>query len=97
MYYKAYQEIKERHPDAIVFLRLGDFYEAFDDDAQVASDGADLVMVTRKLAGKLVKMCGFPHHASHIYVLRLIQKGHRVAMCDPIVPDKGERNESHRN
>ena len=89
MYYKAYQSLKAQHPDAIVFLRLGDFYEAFDEDAQIASDDADLIVLTRKLSGETVKMCGFPYHAAYRCVSKLVKAGHRVALCCP------RHNDSH--
>ncbi len=80
-----YLEIKERHPDAIVFYRLGDFYEMFFEDAKTASNELDLVLTGRS-AGveERVPMCGIPFHAASGYIQRLIQKGYKVAIVEQL-------------
>lgn len=74
---------KRAYPDAIVFFRLGDFYEMFGDDAQVASRLLDLTLTSRN-RGKPdeIPMCGVPHHAAHSYITRLLELGHKVAICE---------------
>jgi DNA mismatch repair protein MutS len=63
---KQYLQIKAQHPDAIVFFRLGDFYETFDEDAEIAARELDLVLTSRPVAkGQREPMAGVPHHAVH--------------------------------
>ncbi|MCM8768818.1 MAG: DNA mismatch repair protein MutS [Candidatus Omnitrophica bacterium] len=82
---KQYQKVKERYPDCILFFRLGDFYEMFFQDAQVASGILDLVLTSRSAgsAGK-VPMCGVPYHAASSYIGRLIKAGKKVAICEQL-------------
>ena len=82
---QQYLDIKAQHPDAIVFFRLGDFYETFDDDAETAARELDLVLTSRP-QGKGVRtpMAGVPHHAAEGYIARLIAKGYKVALCEQI-------------
>jgi DNA mismatch repair protein MutS len=76
-------EIKSKHPDAIVFFQLGDFYEAFDDDAETAAAELDVVLTSRPVAkNQRIPMAGVPCHAIEGYVARLIEKGYRVAIAD---------------
>ena len=78
-----YLEIKKDYPDAIVFYRLGDFYEMFFDDARTASHELDLVLTGRNAgAEERVPMCGVPHHAVKSYIQRLIAKGYKVAVVE---------------
>lgn len=80
-----YLEIKERHKDAIIFYRLGDFYEMFFDDAKTASQELDLVLTGRNAGAQdRVPMCGIPHHAANGYIQRLIQKGYKVAIVEQL-------------
>lgn len=78
-----YLEVKEKNPDAIIFYRLGDFYEMFFEDAKTASSELDLVLTGRS-AGveERVPMCGIPYHAATGYIQRLIQKGYKVAIVE---------------
>ncbi|MEI7998173.1 MAG: hypothetical protein WCH62_01525 [Candidatus Omnitrophota bacterium] len=82
---KQYFEIKSRHKDAIVFFRLGDFYEMFFEDAKDASSLLDLVLTSRgqDSTGK-IPMCGVPYHASDNYIAKLIKAGRKVAICEQI-------------
>lgn len=82
---KHYLELKEQHEDAIIFYRLGDFYEMFFEDAKTASSELDLVLTGRN-AGveERVPMCGIPHHAAKGYIQRLIQKGYKVAIVEQL-------------
>jgi len=82
---KQYLEIKRRYPDAILFFRLGDFYETFDQDAEIASRELDIVLTSRNVAkGERIPMAGIPHHAIDNYLARLIDKGYHVAICDQV-------------
>ncbi len=80
---RQYLEIKRQHPDAIVFFRLGDFYETFDADAEIAARELDIVLTSRNVAkGNRVPMAGIPFHAAENYLARLIQRGYHVAICE---------------
>ena len=78
-----YLEIKAAHPDAILFYRMGDFYEMFFDDAVAAAEALDIALTKRgKHDDQDIPMCGVPHHAAEGYFLTLIRKGFRVAVCE---------------
>ncbi len=78
-----YLEIKAAHPDALLFYRMGDFYEMFFDDAVAASEALDIALTKRgKHVDEDIPMCGVPHHAAEGYFLTLIRKGFRVAVCE---------------
>jgi DNA mismatch repair protein MutS len=78
-----YLEIKEAHPGSLLFYRMGDFYELFFDDAVAASEALDIALTKRgKHAGEDIPMCGVPVHAAEGYLLTLIRKGFRVAVCE---------------
>jgi DNA mismatch repair protein MutS len=80
---RQYRENKERHPDAILLFRMGDFYEMFFDDAVKASKILEIALTSRdKNKEESVPMCGFPHHAASGYISRLLAAGERVAVCD---------------
>ena len=80
-----YMEIKENYQDSILFYRLGDFYEMFFGDAEVASEELDLTLTGRDCGQeKRAPMCGVPFHSCESYIARLIQKGYKVAICDQI-------------
>jgi DNA mismatch repair protein MutS len=80
---RQYLEIKERHPDAMVFFRLGDFYEMFFDDAVTGARLLDLTLTTRdKGKDDAVPMCGVPHHAARAYIAKLTELGHKVVLCE---------------
>lgn len=80
---QQYLDIKSQYPDCILFFRLGDFYETFDHDAEVAAQELDLVLTSRPVSkSDRVPMAGVPYHALEGYVARLIEKGHHVAVCE---------------
>ena len=80
-----YLEIKADYPDALLFYRMGDFYELFFDDAVAASGALDIALTKRgKHSGEDIPMCGVPHHAAEGYLLTLIRKGFRVAVCEQL-------------
>ena len=87
---KQYRRIKEEYPDAILFFRLGDFYEMFGEDARTASSVLQIALTTRdKGKEDPVPMCGVPHFAAETYITKLINAGHKVAICEQ-VEDPGE-------
>ena len=80
---KQYLEIKRAHPDALLFYRMGDFYEMFFEDAEQAVEALDITLTKRgKHQGADIPMCGVPVHAAESYLSRLIRKGFRVAVCE---------------
>ncbi len=80
-----YLEIKADHTDALLFYRMGDFYELFFDDAVAAAEALDIALTKRgKHLGEDIAMCGVPFHAAEGYLLTLIRKGHRVAVCEQL-------------
>ncbi|MFO7695770.1 MAG: DNA mismatch repair protein MutS [Anaerolineae bacterium] len=80
---QQYLDIKRDYPDAIVFFRLGDFYETFDADAHTVAQQLDIVLTSRNVAqGQRVPMAGVPHHAAEGYIAKLIEKGYKVAICE---------------
>ncbi|HEV2440154.1 MAG TPA: DNA mismatch repair protein MutS [bacterium] len=82
---RQYQALKDEHPRAILLFRLGDFFEAFFDDAQLVARELSLTLTSRPVAkGHRIPMCGIPHHALPTYLRRLIDRGHRVAICDQV-------------
>jgi DNA mismatch repair protein MutS len=85
---RQYQEIKALHQDAILFFRLGDFYEMFYDDAELASRELDLTLTGRGKDGNRMPMCGVPYHAAEAYIAKLIEKGYKVAICEQVEDPK---------
>jgi DNA mismatch repair protein MutS len=84
---RQYREAKEQHPDGILLFRLGDFYEVFFEDAEVAAPIMGVTLTSRPL-GKSGRapMCGVPHHAWQAYVGKLLRAGHKVVICDQVEP-----------
>jgi DNA mismatch repair protein MutS len=98
---RQYAAIKKQHPNALLFFRLGDFYELFFDDAVVASRELQITLTSRNKEKELaVPMCGVPYHAAEGYLAKLLRKGFRVAICeqmeDPKVAKKIVRREVTR-
>ena len=82
---KQYEEMKRKHPDAVLLFRVGDFYETFSDDAIVASDILGITLARRANgANNYVELAGFPHHALDTYLPKLVRAGKRVAICKQI-------------
>jgi DNA mismatch repair protein MutS len=82
---RQYLDIKREYPDSILFFRLGDFYETFDEDALTTSKVLDIVLTSRNVAkGERVPMAGIPHHAMENYLGRLISQGYHVAICEQV-------------
>ena len=98
---RQYAAIKKEHPSALLFFRLGDFYELFFDDAVLAAKELQITLTSRnKEKGIAIPMCGVPHHAAEGYISKLIRKGFKVAICeqveDPRVAKKLVRREVTR-
>ena len=88
---RQYLEIKEQKPDCILFFRLGDFYEMFDDDAVLGARELNLALTTRdrgKPEDERTPMCGVPYHSAEAYIGRLIAKGYKVAVCEQMEDPK---------
>jgi len=80
---RQYHELKQQHPGALLFFRLGDFYELFFDDAVTGARELQITLTARhKERGDAVPMCGVPHHSAANYIARLVRKGYRVAICE---------------
>jgi DNA mismatch repair protein MutS len=82
---QQYLEIKRQYPDTILFFRLGDFYETFDEDAEITSRELDIVLTSKFVGkGQRVPLAGIPYHAVENYLARLIEKGYHVAICEQV-------------
>jgi len=85
---RQYREIKAAHKDSILFYRLGDFYEMFYEDAELASRELDLTLTGRGKDDNRMPMCGIPYHAADNYIAKLIEKGYKVAICEQVEDPK---------
>ncbi|HJN02847.1 MAG: DNA mismatch repair protein MutS [Nitrospinota bacterium] len=86
---KQYLDVKSKHPDSILFFRMGDFYEMFYEDAKKASRILDIALTSRnKNAADPVPMCGIPYHAADNYIARIIKEGLKVAICEQVEDPK---------
>ena len=82
---RQYLEMKEKNKDCLLFFRLGDFYEMFNEDAKLVSKELDLTLTTRdrgKEKEDRTPMCGVPYHSAEAYIARLVAKGYKVAICE---------------
>ncbi len=81
---QQYHRMKAEHPDALLFFRMGDFYEMFFEDAVAAAKALEIALTSRSKdsAGTPIPMCGVPHHAANGYIGRLVQQGFKVALCE---------------
>ncbi|MGB7189012.1 MAG: DNA mismatch repair protein MutS, partial [Acidobacteriaceae bacterium] len=84
---RQYWAAKQQHPDALLFFRMGDFYELFFDDAKTASRELDITLTARDRE-RSIPMCGVPWHTAENYIARLLRKGYRVAICDQLEDPK---------
>ena len=90
---RQYLDIKAEYPDCILFFRMGDFYEMFDRDAEIAARELDITLTARSFSkknGKEIPMAGVPHHAVDSYIHTLIDKGYHVAVCDQVSEPTGK-------
>ena len=84
---RQYLRIKQRYPEAIVFFRLGDFYETFDEDAKITARELEITLTSREMGkGQRVPLAGIPYHALDTYLAKLINKGYKVAICEQMSP-----------
>lgn len=84
---RQYLKVKQHYPQAIVFFRLGDFYETFDEDARVTARELEITLTSREMGkGQRIPMAGIPYHALDNYLARLINKGYKVAICEQLSP-----------
>ncbi|MDC3336502.1 DNA mismatch repair protein MutS [Flavobacteriales bacterium] len=83
-----YNQIKRKHPDALLLFRVGDFYETFGKDAIKASKILGIVLTARNNGGSKIELAGFPHHSMDTYLPKLVRAGHRVAICDQLEDPK---------
>ncbi|MCP5007255.1 MAG: DNA mismatch repair protein MutS [Planctomycetes bacterium] len=88
---KQYMSIKRKHEDALLFFRMGDFYEMFFDDAKVASKILGITLTSRSKGENAIPMAGIPHHAADSYIQKLIQTGYKVAVCEQL-PNKASKS-----
>lgn len=89
---KQYNQIKGKHPDAILLFRVGDFYETFGDDAVSAANVLGIVLTKRKNgAASHIELAGFPHHSLNTYLPKLVRAGYRVAICDQLEDPKATK------
>ncbi len=79
---KQFRQIKAQYPDAILFFRMGDFYELFYDDARIGSKVMGIALTSRSKGESAIPMCGVPYHAVESYLAKMIRAGHRVAICE---------------
>ncbi|HVX31483.1 MAG TPA: DNA mismatch repair protein MutS, partial [Nitrolancea sp.] len=90
---RQYLSIKRQYPDVIVFFRLGDFYETFDEDAKIASRVLDITLTSRggmhSKSAERIPMAGIPYHAAQGYIARLIAAGHKVAVVEQVGEPNG--------
>ena len=86
---KQYYEIKAQNPDCILFFRMGDFFELFESDAEIASKILGLTLTSRNNgASGATPLCGFPHHASDRYFPKMVAAGYKVAVCEQVEDPK---------
>lgn len=89
---KQYMEVKQAHPDTIIFYRLGDFYEMFFEDALLGSKVLEIALTGRHAGlDEKIPMCGVPYHSSESYIKKLVEKGYKVGICEQLTtPKQGE-------
>ena len=98
---KQYNDLKQKHPDALLLFRCGDFYETYKEDAVKASNilGITLTKHSKRMdeEGKPLKMAGFPYHALDSYLPKLIRAGERVAICDQLESPRQKTSQQEEN
>ena len=87
---RQYLDIKRRYPHALLFFRLGDFYETFDEDAETVARELEITLTSRPVSkGQRVPLAGIPHHSLDSHLGKLIARGYKVAICEQMEPPKG--------
>ena len=79
---QQYRGIKKEYSDSILFFRMGDFYEMFNEDAKTASGILQIALTARNKKTNPVPMCGIPHHSANLYITKLLKAGKKVAICE---------------
>ncbi len=85
---RQYQTIKQKHPDALLLFRVGDFYETFGEDAVKTAHILNIVLTNRNNGSERTELAGFPHHSLNTYLPKLVKAGQRVAICDQLEDPK---------
>ncbi len=89
---RQYREMKEQHPDTILFFRIGDFYETFEADAELVSRELEIVLTSRSRSGEnRIPLAGVPYHAADGYIAKLVGRGYKVAVCDQVGDAKNSK------
>ncbi len=88
---KQYFAVKQKHPDAVLLFRVGDFYETFGEDAITASKALGIVLTARNNGGSKIELAGFPYHSKDLYLPRLVKAGYRVAICEQLEKPSKEK------
>src|SRR5690348_13356725 len=87
---QQYLAIKRQYPDVLLFFRLGDFYETFEEDAKIAARVLDITLTSREMGrGQKLPLAGVPYHAAEGYIARLVAAGYKVAVCEQIGQPQG--------
>src|SRR5437667_6526581 len=95
---QQYHQLQARYPGMLLMFRLGDFYELFYDDALIASRELEITLTSREIGkGQLIPMIGMPLHAVEAYLARLVERGHRVALCDQLEDPRKAKGLVHRD
>ncbi|MDD4953225.1 MAG: DNA mismatch repair protein MutS, partial [Desulfovibrionaceae bacterium] len=90
--FEQYLQLKQDYPDALLFYRMGDFYELFFEDAETAARELQIALTCRNPNSELkAPMCGVPHHAAGAYLSQLLDKGYKVAVCDQVEDPKSAK------
>jgi DNA mismatch repair protein MutS len=85
---QQYRGIKKKYSDSILFFRMGDFYEMFNEDAKIASGILQIALTSRNKKTNPVPMCGIPHHSANLYIIKLLKAGKKVAICEQMEDPK---------
>lgn len=88
---QQYFQMKAKHPDALLLFRVGDFYETFADDAEIASRVLGIVLTSRNNGGSDIALAGFPYHSKDVYLPKLVKAGYRVAVCEQLEKPSKEK------
>jgi len=88
---QQYFQMKSKHPDAILLFRVGDFYETFAEDAEIASRILGIVLTSRNNGGSDIALAGFPYHSKDVYLPKLVKAGYRVAICEQLEKPSKEK------
>lgn len=94
---EQFDRMKEKHPDAILLFRVGDFYETYKQDAVKASQILGITTANRAVDGQEIKIAGFPHHALDTYLPKLVRAGMRVAICEQLEDPKQKKVEKEKH